>query len=131
MNALLIVALVAAGGAVMLHIFIFALETLFWQSSLARKTFGLSEEQAAATKEMAANQGVYNLLLALEALTGIVAVSAGQRLAGLVLIAAGCGSMLVAASFLFATAPDKRTAALKQGILPALTIIVLIIHTIL
>ena len=129
MNALLLVILVAAGGAVMLHIFIFALETLFWQSSLARKTFGLSEEQAAATKEMAANQGVYNLLLALEALTGIVAVSAGQRLAGLVLIAAGC----VAASFLFATAPDKRTAALKQGILPALTIIVLIvliIHTI-
>ena len=48
----------------------------------------------AVTKEMAANQGVYNLLLALEALTGIVAVSAGQRLAGLVLIAAGCGSML-------------------------------------
>lgn len=129
MNALLLVILVAAGGAVMLHIFIFALETLFWQSSLARKTFGLSEEQAAVTKEMVANQGVYNLLLALEALTGIVAVSAGQRLAGLVLIAAGCGSML-AASFLFATAPDKRTAALKQGILPALTIIVLIIHTI-
>lgn len=85
----------------------------------------------AVTKEMVANQGVYNLLLALEALTGIVAVSAGQRLAGLVLIAAGCGSMLVAASFLFATAPDKRTTALKQGILPALTIIVLIIHTIL
>lgn len=131
MNVLLIVTLVVAGGAAMLHIFIFALETVLWQSSLARKAFGLSEEQAAATKEMAANQGVYNLLLALEVLMGIVAVSAGQRLVGLVLIAAGCGSMLVAASFLFATAPDKRMAALKQGMLPALAIIVLIIYTIL
>lgn len=116
-------ALIVAAGAAALHVFIFVLETLMWQSLLARKTFGMTEEKATTTKEMAANQGVYNLLLAVEVLAGIIAVVVGQSTIGLALIVAGCGSMLIAATYLASTSPDKRMAALKQGALPFIALL--------
>ncbi|AKE40299.1 hypothetical membrane protein [Corynebacterium kutscheri] len=105
--------------ASLLHIFIFYLESFAW-TTRARSVFGTTEESAAQTKEMAFNQGFYNLFLALIALAGVVFSHPA-------LIVAGLGSMLGAALVLFITSPDKRSAASKQGIFPLLGLIFLLI----
>lgn len=46
------------------HLYILVLEMVLWTSPRALKTFGLTAAQAAATKVMAANQGLYNGFLA-------------------------------------------------------------------
>lgn len=54
--------LVALIGA--LHLYILVLEMLLWEAPATRKTFGMTAEQAAHTKVLAANQGLYNGFLA-------------------------------------------------------------------
>ncbi|AHI21500.1 DUF1304 domain-containing protein [Corynebacterium vitaeruminis] len=114
---------ITAALAAALHVFIFYLESFAWTTK-ARGVFGSSEQEAENTKEMAFNQGFYNLFLALITFAGI-ALLAAQHAAGIALIAAGTGSMLAAAAVLFATSPDKRQAAAKQGALPLLTLVLL------
>ena len=46
------------------HVAFLALEMFFWDKPLGRQIFETSEEQAAATKVLAANQGLYNGFLA-------------------------------------------------------------------
>lgn len=57
--ALILVALVALE-----HIYILVLEMFLWTTPRGRKAFGLTAEQAASTRVMAANQGLYNGFLA-------------------------------------------------------------------
>lgn len=61
-----------------LHVYIMLLEMFWWDKPLGLKAFGQSYAQAAASKVLAANQGLYNGFLAaglgwglLEADTGI------------------------------------------------------------
>ena len=61
-----IVFLLAATLASLVHIYIFVLETFLWTRPSTRETFGLTLQEANATKIMAANQGVYNGALAIE-----------------------------------------------------------------
>lgn len=120
-----IAAAVFVALAVLLHVYIWYLESFAWTSA-ARSVFGTSVEQAEATKEMAFNQGFYNLFLGVIAVVGSVLALMGHSTPGRTLIAAGTGSMLAAALLLFVTSPDKRGAALKQGALPLLAIITLL-----
>ena len=53
-------AMVFAIFAALLHVFIFYMESISWTSEKTRSTFGMSEEAAENTKEMAFNQGFYN-----------------------------------------------------------------------
>ena len=110
--------------AVALHIFIFYLESFAW-TTRALPVFGMSRESAEQTKEMAYNQGFYNLFLAIIAAAGAVAHFAGAPAVGLALMLAGTGSMLAAAAVLFITSPDKRPAAIKQGAFPLLAVLLL------
>ncbi|QLF69662.1 DUF1304 domain-containing protein [Peteryoungia desertarenae] len=57
--ALLLVALVALE-----HIYILVLEMFLWTTPRGMKAFGMKPEQAAQTRVMAANQGLYNGFLA-------------------------------------------------------------------
>jgi len=116
-----------AGLAALLHVYIWVMESFTWTSKRTRATFGITEEQALATKEMAFNQGFYNLLLAIVTLTGIVIGGIGHNYVGLALIFAGTGSMLAAALVLLLSSPDKARAAVTQGVLPLCAIILLII----
>ena len=50
--------LIVAGLAALLHVYIFVMESLTWTSPRTRATFGLTEQQAADTKELAFNQGL-------------------------------------------------------------------------
>jgi putative membrane protein len=47
-----------------LHAYILVLEMFLWTTPRGRKAFGLTPEFAAATKTLAANQGLYNGFLA-------------------------------------------------------------------
>lgn len=121
------VALVLAGIAALLHVFIFYLESIAWTGERARRTFGTTPDDAAATRELAFNQGFYNLFLAVVTAVGIALVAGGQGAAGAALLFAGVGSMTAAALVLFITSPGKRAAALKQGTVPLLAVIALVV----
>ena len=119
--------LVLAGVAAALHVYIFWLESLAWTTPRARATFGTTEQEAVATRELAFNQGFYNLFLAVVTAIGIVLVAAGTTGAGAALVLAGTGSMLAAALVLFLSSPAKRGAAVKQGTVPLLAVVVLVV----
>ncbi|KUI40587.1 epimerase [Mycobacterium sp. GA-1199] len=119
------VGLFFAGLAALLHIYIWVMESLTWTSARTRATFGLTEEEALATKELAFNQGFYNLFLAVITLAGIVIGAIGYNWVGIALIFAGVGSMLAAALVLLLSSPDKAKAAVTQGIFPLIAIVLL------
>src|SRR6476620_906778 len=58
------VANVAVGLVAALHLYFLVLEMFLWDKPFGRKTFGLTPEFAAASKALAANQGLYNGFLA-------------------------------------------------------------------
>jgi putative membrane protein len=114
-----------AGLAALLHVYIWVMESLTWTSARTRATFGISEEEALATKELAFNQGFYNLFLAIVTFVGIVIGAFEHYGIGLALIFAGAGSMLAAALVLLLSSPDKARAAITQGILPLIAVALL------
>lgn len=122
---MLVTGLVLAALAAALHVVIFWLESVAWTSPRARATFGTTEQEAAATRELAFNQGFYNLFLAVVTAVGIVLTASGVTGAGAALVLAGTGSMLAAAVVLLVSSPDKRRAALTQGTLPLLAVALL------
>ena len=117
-----VVALVFAGLAALLHVYIFIMESLTWTTPRTRATFGTTVEEAQATKELAFNQGFYNLFLAVVTAAGIAAVALGNRSAGQALVFAGAGSMLAAALVLLVSSPDKARAAITQGVFPLIAV---------
>ena len=121
---MLIIGMIAAFLAAALHVFIFYIESFAW-TTRALSVFGMDRESAEATKEMAFNQGFYNLFLAIEVFAGIAFYYQALRPVGLPLVIFGVGSMLAAALLLFVTSPDKRSAAVKQGFLPLLAVVML------
>lgn len=125
---MLAVAVVLTFIAALLHIYIFVLESIRWENETARKTFLISSlQEAKDTKFFAFNQGFYNLMLAIEAIIGAIALIAGSHTVGLVLSIAGVGSMLAAAVLLFCTSAPHRGAALKQGTIPLVALIFLLL----
>ncbi len=124
---MVIAGLVFAALAAVLHIYIFVMESLTWTSPRTRATFGISEEEAQATKELAFNQGFYNLFLAIVTVIGIVAVGLGHNAIGAALVFAGVGSMLAAAVVLLTSSPDKARAAITQGAFPLIAVVLLAI----
>ena len=125
---MLTVGLVLAGLAAALHVYIFSMESLAWTRPSTRAVFGTSAEEAEATKELAFNQGFYNLFLAIMVGVGI-ALHATDCCddVGCALVLAGTGSMAAAAAVLVLGNPSRGSAALKQGLVPLLAVIVVVI----
>jgi putative membrane protein len=117
-----------AGLAALLHVYIWVMESLTWTSARTRATFGTTEDEALATKELAFNQGFYNLFLAIITVTGTVLGGLEYYGVGLALIFAGTGSMLAAALVLLLSSPDKARAAVTQGVFPLIAIALLLVH---
>lgn len=55
----------------LLHIYFLIVEMFLWNKAYGRKVFRLSEDKAALTKDLAANQGLYNGFLAAGLLWGL------------------------------------------------------------
>lgn len=115
--------LVLAALAALVHVYIFTLESLTWTSPRTRATFGTTPEGAEATRELAFNQGFYNLFLAVVAAAGVVATATGATSVGAALVLAGTGSMLAAALVLVLSSPAKARAAAVQGVFPLLAVV--------
>ncbi|HWS51462.1 MAG TPA: DUF1304 domain-containing protein [Microbacterium sp.] len=121
---MLIVGLILAAAAAAFHVFIFALESLKWTEPETRKIFGVASEADAVTmKQLAFNQGFYNLFLALTTLLGIALLISGLVTVGLTLIFAGTSMMVAAALVLVLSDRTKLRAATMQGALPSLAVV--------
>ena len=118
-------ALVFAGLAGLLHVYIFTMESLTWTSKRTRAAFGTTVEEAETTKLLAFNQGFYNLFLAIVTAIGVVGICLGHTAVGAALAFAGVGSMLAAAAVLLASSPDKARAAVTQGAFPLIAVVLL------
>lgn len=123
---MLIAIVIVAALAALLHVYIFVLESLRWTAETTRKTFGTSVAEAQATKEMAFNQGFYNLFLALMAVAGIIAAIAGHQGVGIALILAGVGSMLLAGLVLLISSPSKAKSAVTQLAFPLIAVVLIV-----
>ena len=119
--------MVFAALAALLHVYIFVMESLTWTSARTRATFGTTPETAETTKELAFNQGFYNLFLAIVTAVGVIGTVTGHGAVGVALVFAGVGSMLAAAVVLLTSSPDKARAAVTQGIFPLIAIVLIVI----
>lgn len=117
--------LILAALAAVLHVYVFYLESLAWTSREARRVFRTTPEEAEQLRLMAFNQGFYNLFLSLLVGIGAVVYAVGQTTVGLTLLLAGTGSMLAAAVVLGLSSRAHRRAAVQQGALPLLAVLVL------
>jgi putative membrane protein len=60
MNLAALAANVLVGFVALLHLYFLVLEMFLWDKPRGRRTFGLTQEFATASKGLAANQGLYN-----------------------------------------------------------------------
>jgi putative membrane protein len=65
------------GLVAILHLYFLTLELFLWTKPSGRRTFGLTPEFAEASKNLAANQGLYNGFLAAGLFWGILAGTGG------------------------------------------------------
>ncbi|BFM24619.1 putative membrane protein [Microbacterium testaceum] len=124
-----ILALVFAGLAALLHVYIFVLESVRWTQPKTWRTFGIADQQAAdVTKPMAYNQGFYNLFLAIGAFVGIVfwLVNGIGDVAGRTLLIFSLGSMVAAALVLVTSGRKYLRPASIQGTLPLIGLVLAI-----
>jgi len=129
----LVVALVLACLAALLHVYVFWLESVRFVHPATMRVFGIrSAADAETMRPWAFNQGFYNLFLALGAFIGVGCVVWGaegsaQAVAGWTLIFSCCGSMLLAAVVLALTGRKYLRAAAAQGTAPLLAVVLGII----
>jgi putative membrane protein len=126
------VALILAGLAAALHVFIWTMESITWKQPATWKRFGLeSQADAETTSSLAYNQGYYNLFLAIGTIVGIVLVVMYDdppcNTVGWTLIISACASMVAASLVLISTGISFARAAATQGTIPALAVIAAII----
>ncbi|MBK5248509.1 MAG: DUF1304 domain-containing protein [Actinomycetales bacterium] len=118
-----VLALVAA----LVHIYIFVLESILWTTPRARATFGLaSEQEAITTRELAYNQGWYNLFLAIGTVVGVLLAGsdgAATRAAGVGVMLLATSSMVGAALVLVLRNPRMARAAAVQGLAPLAAVV--------
>lgn len=122
------VALIFAGLAAALHVFIWTMESLTWKQEKTWKRFGLeSQADAETTAPLAFNQGFYNLFLAIGTAAGIVHVAGDHDTSGWTLIIFCCGSMVAAALVLVSTGKAYIRAASTQGLFPLIAVVASVI----
>jgi putative membrane protein len=72
------IANIAVAVVALLHVYFLVLEMFLWDKPRGLRTFGLTPEFAAASKSLAANQGLYNGFLAAGLIWGLALGAAGD-----------------------------------------------------
>ena len=126
-TALLVIAVVFAVLAALLHIAIFGMESVLWARPTVWRRFGVKSQADADTLQpMAYNQGFYNLFLALGTIAGLLLLLAPPvSNVGVGLLVLALASMLLAAIVLVTSNPKMARAALTQGITPLIALVFL------
>jgi putative membrane protein len=127
--ALLVIAIVAASLAALLHIYIFIAESVLWTRPATWRRFGIrSQAEADTIRPMALNQGFYNLFLAIGILVGLFLLPhPALHAPGVMLIFFSTASMLAASLVLVISNPKLARAALLQGFFPLIAVVCLAI----
>ena len=123
---MLIVAIVFAVLAALLHVYIWTMESLTWRKPATWKRFGVASQEEAETQALLAfNQGFYNLFLGIMAAVGVVAIHRPGPCGyvGWTLIIAATASMLGAAIVLRSCGKEYTRAAVLQGTFPLIAIV--------
>ncbi len=128
-TAFLVIGIVAAAIAALIHVLIFFMESVAWSRPGVWRGFGVaSQADADVLRPMAFNQGFYNVFLAIGAVVGLLMLtSPGVAVAGLgtVLFALLC--MLLASIVLITSNPKLLRGALIQGVAPLIGVVFLIL----
>jgi len=98
----MLIASVLVGLVALIHVYILVLEMFLWDTPKGRKVFNTTPEFAAASKVLAANQGLYNGFLAAGLIWSLL-LGAGGRPVALFFLAC----VLVAGLYGAATASRK------------------------
>ena len=98
----MVIASILVGLVALIHVYIVILEMLLWDTPTGRKRFRLTPEFSAATKVLAANQGLYNGFLGAGLVWGLLLGPMGRAV---ILFFLGC--VIVAGVFGAATAARK------------------------
>lgn len=92
------IAIAAAVVAALVHVYFFAMESLWFMRPSVWRRFGLaSEADARVVRSFAYNQGFYNLFLAAGVVIGLGLIGLGDPVAGRAIVLFACGSMIAAA----------------------------------
>ena len=125
-----LVAVVFGLIAAAVHAYIFVLESILWTTPRVRAIFAVaSEQEALTTRELAYNQGWYNLFLAIGTVLGIVLSRSGDdvtRAAGAGILLLATASMVGAALVLVVRNPSMARAGAVQGLAPLVALVALV-----
>jgi putative membrane protein len=118
------IASVAALVAALVHVWFFAMESVWFLRPTVWRRFGVaSDQEARADRSWAYNQGFYNLFLAAGVAIGLALVAMGDPTAGRAIVLFACGSMVVAALVLVAHRRELLRAAILQGLPPLIAVL--------
>jgi len=99
---------IAVALVALLHVYFLVLEMFFWTKPLGLKIFRLTPESAAASKALAANQGLYNGFLAAGLVWGLALGDAGNPVKifflGCVIVAGVFGALTASRKILWVQA---------------------------
>jgi putative membrane protein len=103
-----IIANIVVGLVALVHVYILVLEMFLWDKPAGLRAFGQAKEEAAASRVLAANQGLYNGFLAAGLLWGLSLGASGTGVKlfflGCVLIAGVFGAITASRRILFVQA---------------------------
>jgi putative membrane protein len=121
-----IIGSILIAAAAVVHLGFFAMESVLWSSPAIWRRFGVSTQRDAdAIRPMAYNQGFYNLFLAGGAVVGLVLYWTTLRDVGFGLMFFSASCMVLAAVVLLTTGRIYVRAALLQGVLPLVGLVLL------
>ena len=105
---MLTIANIVVGFVALVHVYILVLEMFLWDQPAGLRAFGQTKEAAAASKVLAANQGLYNGFLAAGLMWGLSLGKLGTSVKvfflGCVLIAGVYGALTASRKILFVQA---------------------------
>jgi putative membrane protein len=122
------IAILAAAIAALIHLWFFAMESLWFMRPTVWRRFGIaSEADASIVRSFAYNQGFYNLFLAVGVTIGLALVATGDVASGRVLVLFACGSMIAAGLVLYLHNPRFLQAATVQAVPPLIAVAAIIL----
>lgn len=117
------IAILAAAVAALIHVWFFAMESVWFMRPSVWGRFGLrSEDQARVARSWAYNQGFYNLFLAAGVMVGLALLGTGDFAVARALVLFSCGSMVAAGLVLLVHDRRFLRAAALQAIPPLVAI---------
>jgi putative membrane protein len=122
------ITILAAALAALIHLWFFAMESLWFMRESVWRRFGLrSEEEAQIVRSWAWNQGFYNLFLAVGVIAGLALLLAKDFGGAQVLVLFACASMVAAGVVLVTHDRRFARAAALQAVPPLIAVVSIVI----